>query len=206
MTLKASYDEEASKASEYLVVAVFDSGYQDLRASLAYAWVGSRFELIGFSVMPSAPEPGRAFTIRDIRDLPLSRWHRAALAFAIDWGRRQREQQAEWWSAVREVARVEPAVLDGLTDTPSARRRYATATKLAKVASQYRANILAGLNDPVAAIARDRDISPGAARALVHRARKAGYIGAASGPTAGEASSPLTEPPTKGGRDATREH
>lgn len=94
-----------------------------------------------------------------LRDVPWARWQRTADAHlrAADERRGRASQQ------------LTPQLL-----------------RLAEVAGAYRANLAAGLKDPVAAIARDYDVKPATARSWVHRARKAGLLGEALSRVAGE--------------------
>lgn len=66
-----------------------------------------------------------------------------------------------------------------------AARSRKSLTRLARVAVLYQYLIAQGKSDPASEIARQHDISSATARSWVHRARKAGFLGPAVGPTAG---------------------
>lgn len=149
---------------------------------------------------------GEEFSLKRLRDLPLQTWENAAREYlsaavrreafreaarstqddAVDVERNYVQRTSE--PLTREVAadlvrQVHPEIPAG--DTPAARRTYESHLRLALVAHQYSELLMDGRNDPSREIARMHDISPGAARSLVHRARQAGYLGKSIGRTAG---------------------
>jgi len=64
--------------------------------------------------------------------------------------------------------------------------------RLAAVAEEYRRNMLEGVRDPAAAIARAHGVEAQTARLWLLRARQLGFLGPARGPTPGESGPPST--------------
>lgn len=173
-------DEQASKHRGWYVVNVFDTDHPDYLATFEYAYIGDGLGLVGFGLRPSEPEPTALLSAASLRTLPVGAWDRAARAVASATMRTARSEHSRKAAAGVEVFRVHPDA--SKMDT----RRYAAAVKQAEVANRYRALVLAGVSNPSAVIAQERGISANAARQLIVRARRAGYLGPAAGRTAGE--------------------
>ena len=116
--------------------------------------------------------------VQDFRELPMGRWEKAgrvAALEALDHERKERNEQA--------LADLQAAADRG---DFRAKRALTAMNRLLTVAVQYRDNVARGVPDPVAQIARTEGVKPATARTWVRRARQAGLIGPAFGPTAGE--------------------
>ncbi len=139
-------------------VTVTDDAYRGIVAGFDYARGPHGWRLVEVRIsQPDEHLP--VLAAGAIRDMPTARWQRTAHAHlrAADERRGATQQQ------------LSPQLL-----------------RLAEVAGAYRANLAAGLKDPVAAIARDYGVKPGTAGSWVYRARKAGLLGEALSRTAGE--------------------
>ncbi len=154
---------------EWGVVTLTDEARPGLTVTLRFASPGPT--LAGVSVEGElSPEV--------LRRLPWSTWERTAKARVMERLRSDHQRIVELAGFADQVAALHPEVSD--------RRSARAHLRLARVAEEYRQNLVDGLSDPVGAIARAHGVKPGTARAWVHRARKEGYLGPASGPVAGE--------------------
>lgn len=187
---------------EDYVVSVYGAGLWPWTVRFSYVGSSPTPGLVGMELSQEWRFDGdghregcEELTVSGLRSLPLSRWERAARAALVPVieardepiRRRMRAMTERAERLLAEVERVCPELVDAPHSDKAARRRFETAMKLAAVADEYRSFLAAGLADPVAAIARKIPISNSAARTLVYRARKEGFLGPARGPTAGEA-------------------
>lgn len=154
-------------------VRVRDSEYSGLVATFTYfisetgAWPLGGVEVTGDFLSPAK-----------VLGLPLTRWERAARATLLARLRELASAGNETMKLFEDVGRLHPEAT-----TPQQIRSH---LRLARTAREYRAGLMSGATDPAAEIARAHDVKPGTARAWVHRARKAGYLGVAVGTVPGE--------------------
>jgi hypothetical protein len=179
-------------------VTVREPDRPELLIRLGYAIRQEGPALVGFSVSPAGEPDAASLSSAGIRSLPVSRWDRSARAAL---GREIDRQLGGAAIAVDQVMGMLQTVLGDLSPedqgrplgelrellasrlqaAAGARRRVRSIGRLEAVAQEYRANLAAGLPDPVASIARAHDVQPATARSWVYRARKAGLLGPAVG-------------------------
>jgi hypothetical protein len=172
MTIRAEYQEDLSDERGDLVFKVTDDDYPDVEASLSYV-PGPGGHLRAIEIAQRELRSGSSFAPRTpflrpsgIADLPFARWHRVAQAQA-------RMKSEEFREAVRAVqAELKKKRPKGLR----AGQQHDARQRLARLAEDYRLNLLAGLPDPVGMLARKHQVAPGTARALIHKARKIGFL------------------------------
>jgi hypothetical protein len=196
LTTAVAFEEAEAQTSESpavlrAIVTVDDSDHPHLRATFTYlASVieprGASWALVGLAIGPQVDLPiGKhlVLTVTEVRDLPVSRWQQAARAAATaEVSNTVTAGFAAVSRALRDVAEAFGAPLNDRR----AQRRLESRVRLVRIAREYRGNVAAGLTDPAGAIARDRGMNPSTVRSLVRRARAAGFLGPAIGPTPGE--------------------
>jgi hypothetical protein len=205
LTTAVAFEEAEAQTSESpavlrAIVTVDDSDHPHLRATFTYlASVieprGASWALVGLAIGPQVDLPiGKhlVLTVTEVRDLPVSRWQQAARAAATaEVSNTVTAGFAAVSRALRDVAEASPGMSTaGVFGAPlndrRAQRRLESRVRLVRIAREYRGNVAAGLTDPAGAIARDRGMNPSTVRSLVRRARAAGFLGPAIGPTPGE--------------------
>lgn len=129
------------------------------------------WRLVGFGVEPK-PSWVDELTVTEIRALPILQWKRAAQAEA------DRELYARMVTALRNESKpVPPATMK---EPPSLDDLLGETSLLKRVAREYVDWVNGGAKSPAAEIANDHNVKVATARQWIYRARRAGYLPAAS--------------------------
>lgn len=177
-----------------IAVRLRDDDHPQLQIHFTYSpGLTGDLGLVGYSVGPAPGSRGRDLrsfaTFTEAQRLPWKRWEQAARS-KVAADRREGAEDLALVDLVTRLATQHP-------DLALADPRMDAALHLARVAAEYRTNVAAGLRSPAAEIARSHGVRPETARAWISRARKAGFLGPAVGPTPGEAAAkPSTKTPT----------
>lgn len=164
--------------SDLVKVEVSDPDHADICAEFHYGLDEKQNDPSLIEVRFTRPDDQGELDVSAFRERPIGRWEKAARSgalSALDEERQERNAQI--------LESLQAAADQG---DFQARRALSALTRLLSVALQYRENVASGVRDPVAQIARAQGVKPATARTWVKRARQAGLIGAALGPTAGE--------------------
>jgi hypothetical protein len=180
--------KEGPEGAVQITATVVDPQHPKRAATFGYIGVpGHSLAPVSIAVGPPPDLPTSDYVATfpsDVRDLPLGRWEIAA-RFRVE-ARLHRSEftevvltsrktaHAKDWSAEDRVFELFPDLRND--DSPAARRRLASMTRLATVAQAYIVHSIFGVKDPAAEIAREMGANPATVRSWIHRARKAGFI------------------------------
>lgn len=187
--------------SRHVTCALQDDDHPEYRATFALLITeAGTTRTVALRTVTVAATGAPALTTSAIRDLPLHRWELAVRNITTLWLDRASEEgyaqgvaiaggDIDREALVDELMRsLYPAAADD--DTPAGVRRYNSLLRLAEVAVEYQLLLAEGRSDPAAEIARMRGVSATTVRGWIFRARKAGFLGPATGPTAGAQAPP----------------
>jgi hypothetical protein len=170
-------------ATHRVTVRLSDLDYEHLRIEFVYEGALSLEALELISVVVARKDArrrsdtGPEISAADLRDgFPWARWADAA--------------RKEAFEVVFDEALQAHRLGESFGDGPGVEEMYSDRDLfLMSIAEDYRRNVSMGVRDPVGQIARVEGVKPGTARTWIYRARQAGFLGPAKGPTPGEQSS-----------------
>lgn len=191
MGIQTKLDEAPEEAPDFWVgVEVRDEAHPGLVARFEFKPLGEGpgSELVMTELTIRSDDPTIPLLAPSaLRDLPMARWANAA---------RARATAGDQTTGAEELEARYP------TGDPT----MDAALRLGIVARRYRQAMLEGVPNPAARVAEDMGANPGTVRSWIRRARQAGLLGPARGPTPGEASQPedievISEPTGPGPKD-----